>query len=136
MPAPPAHGGLLGQRQDGDRVRPSGVEPPDGRCADGEDTVHRGPRSQQVRARLCGDRQLSGEDFPGAGDTVHLREGELRQLHLRQRDGVPVGEPAKPGERHVLTGHLQEGLHGAPGADGDGEVPQPQPPLRLPLERG
>ena len=36
MPPPPAHGGLLGQRQDGDRVRPSGVEPPDGRCAAGK----------------------------------------------------------------------------------------------------
>ena len=31
------------QRQDGDCVRPSCVEPPDGRCAVREDTVHRSP---------------------------------------------------------------------------------------------
>lgn len=51
-------------------------------------------------------------------------------------NGVPVGEPAKPGERHVFTGHLQEGLHGTPGADGDGDLSEPQPPLWLSLERG
>ena len=65
-----------------------------------------------------------------------VRSGKIQCIVVRELHGNPVGELAELGERHLFQGHLQKGLHGAPGADGNGDLSEPKPPLRLPLERG